>query len=125
MQDLSFEKLKEFIQDYAERNAEQEDDLFEEIGMFIHSSLSRWDYFCTPINSMTFASTGGDGVHYGFLNLENSSLKPVVMTIPMADSKNIIVGESLHEFMRLGSRYGYFALEHGFNFDAHIIAGIV
>lgn len=111
MQELLFEELKEFIQDYAKRNGEQEANLFEDMGMFLHSSLSRWNYFCTPINSTTFASTGGDGVHYGYLNLENSPITPVVMTIPMASKHNIILGESLHEFMRLGARCGYFALE--------------
>jgi len=108
---MSFEELKQFIQDYAKRSGEQEGDLFESMGMFLHDSLSRLDYFCTPINSITFASTGGDGVHYGYLNLENSTIKPVVMTVPMADTHNVILGESLHEFMRLGARYGYFDLE--------------
>lgn len=111
MQDLRLESVREFIQAFAHEIGEKESELFEEMGMFLHSSLARWDYFCTPINSMTFASTGGDGVHYSFLNLDNSSIKPVVMTVPMADRHNIILGESLSEFMRLGARYGYFSLE--------------
>lgn len=111
MQDISIEELKRFIEDYAEKCDQRVGDLQEEIGLFLHEPLSRCDYFCTPLNSVTFASTGGDGVHYGFLDVTNSSVKPVIMTVPMANIKNMIVGESLHEFLRLGSRYGYFSLE--------------
>lgn len=38
--------------------------------------------------------------------------RPVVMTVPMEwDSPNHVVGESLQEFLALGSARGYFALE--------------
>lgn len=70
-------------------------------------------YWCTPTNSLTFATTGGDGVHYGLLsiNSEFTDLSPVVMTVPMCDTPNTIVGANLKEFLALGCRYGYFALE--------------
>lgn len=36
---------------------------------------------------------------------------PVVMTVPMSDVRNIVVGETFIEFLRLGCRTGYFSLE--------------
>ncbi len=41
-------------------------------------------YWCTPSNSITFATTGGDGVHYGLLDIGSgfNDESPVVMTVP-------------------------------------------
>ena len=36
---------------------------------------------------------------------------PVVMTVPMCDTPNTIVGANLLEFLALGCRQGYFSLE--------------
>ncbi len=68
----------------------------------------------TPINSFTFAQTGGDGVHFSLVTLEGKVLEnsPVVMTVPMNYGKvNLIVGENLLEFLCLGEQLGYFFLE--------------
>jgi hypothetical protein len=72
-----------------------------------------WDYATTPLNSATFASTGGDGVHFSVLNTgEGNDSAPVVMTVPMAfDSPNHILGGDLREFLALGCRTGYLCLE--------------
>lgn len=69
-------------------------------------------YFCTPSNSRTFASTGGDGVHYGFLELDDALSEFVVMTVPMGYPHNTIVAETFDEFLGLGYHVGWFALEH-------------
>ncbi len=71
----------------------------------------------TPINSVTFATTGGDDVHFGLVAIERkySDLSPIVMTVPMAGDNpketNFVVGESLHEFLRLGCVHDFFDLE--------------
>lgn len=82
-------------------------------------------YDQTPRNSVTFASTGGDGVHYGFL-LRGSAIdegSPVVMTVPMADQPNRVVGRDLRHFLGLGMRSGYFALEQlQYDFEATVAA---
>jgi hypothetical protein len=78
-------------------------------------------YRRAPLNSVEFAHTGGDGIHYSFLVLDGywSELSPVVMTDPCWGSRNVVVGKDLTEFLRLGIRTGYFALpyavpdEHG------------
>ncbi len=71
-------------------------------------------YESTPINSITFAETGGDGVHFSLVQLHDvvSEDSPVVMTVPMQpDKPNIVVGSNLFEFLCLGSQIGYFPLE--------------
>lgn len=83
---------------------------FEPVGLILQD-IKNEGYESTPKNSLVFASTGGDGVHFSFLcdNFPNEK-SPIVMTVPMNDD-NIIVGENLLEFLALGCRYGYFALE--------------
>src|SRR5258705_9250050 len=68
----------------------------------------------TPKNSIAFASTGGDGVHYCLLAVEEqiTEQSPVVMVVPCNSKKSqLIVGESLSDFLSLGCVIGYFFLE--------------
>src|SRR5512133_3142334 len=87
--------------------------LGEPCGLFLERPLARWNYFCTPANSLTFASTGGDGVHYGFLRVSGVAPDswPVVMTVPMADTHNLVVSADLKEFLGLGYNVRWFSLE--------------
>lgn len=72
---------------------------------------SNYGYNSTPVNSVTFASTGGEGVHFGLLTDERlGERKPVVMTVPMV-SKNIVLADNLDEFFGLGFYNGWFTLE--------------
>lgn len=82
------------------------------VGLLLEPREHSAGYESTPTNTDTFAYTGGDGVHYGFLLLADRAADalPVVMTVPMA-SANIIVGATFFEFLRLGCRNGYFSLE--------------
>ena len=86
---------------------------FGPCGLFLQRPLKRWEYFCTPHNSLTFATTGGDGVHYGFLMINQLEFdyKPIVMTVPMSDPYNVIIAENFEEFLGLGYYMGWFALE--------------
>lgn len=65
-------------------------------------------YRYSPLNSVLIAHTGGEAVHYSFLVLDGhwSELSPVVLTDH--DWGNIVVGENLAEFLRLGLNTGYF-----------------
>jgi hypothetical protein len=67
----------------------------------------RREDFCTPHNSITFANTGGDVVHYGLLQLPGLDLheQPVV-TVPMGDHHNVVIAENLREFLSLGDHVG-------------------
>jgi hypothetical protein len=86
---------------------------FEPIGLILFIPPRNGGYWCTPVNSLAFATTGGDGVHYSLLAIDDefSDFSPVVMTVPMCDTPNLIVGASLRDFLALGSRCGYFRLE--------------
>jgi len=90
---------------------------FGDLGLIMPSdpsdALTRWEYWCTPTNAWTFATTGGNGVHYSLVETEGSvsEQSPVVMTVPMCDSPNHIVGADLREFLALGLPYGWFGLE--------------
>lgn len=71
-----------------------------------------------PLNSIAFASTGGDDVTFSLLGnfaggFDDSSR--VVLTVPRAEgsvwARNFVVGESLHDFLCLGCFSGYATLE--------------
>lgn len=83
-------------------------------GLSLIRPLMKEGYSCTPENSLSFATTEGDGVHFGFINLEGKSDildGPVVMTVPMTDKNNIVVSENLEEFLSFGYHVGWFGLE--------------
>ncbi|HEX6902127.1 MAG TPA: hypothetical protein VF789_20590 [Thermoanaerobaculia bacterium] len=70
-----------------------------------------------PLNSIAFADTGGDGIHFSLVS-ENGEVGDdcmVIMTVPelWEDpwAANIAVGENLHDFLCLGCMAGYAALE--------------
>jgi hypothetical protein len=67
-------------------------------------------YEATPRQAITFASTGGDGVHFSAAHGISGAV--IVMTVPMQfDRPNIAVGGTLREFLSLGCASGYFGLE--------------
>ena len=88
-------------------------DFFDPIGLILQIPPKREEYWCTPLNCVTFARTGGDGTHYSLVSIPKRRRDqwPVVMTVPMSDDPNVIVGEDLRDFLALGCRAGYFGLE--------------
>jgi len=87
--------------------------MLEDAGLMIGPLDVLHLYQATPTNTVTFASTGVNGVHFGFLAVPGEPLdsSPVVMTVPLAAEPNHIVGGTLHEFLCLGSRQGWAFLE--------------
>jgi hypothetical protein len=85
----------------------------EEAGFVIMPLETVHMYQATPLNTVTFASTGLGGVHFGFLATSDQALdaSPVVMTAPLAAEPNLVVGETLHEFLCLGFRQGWSFLD--------------
>jgi hypothetical protein len=88
-------------------------DMLEEAGLIIGPLDVLHIYQATPTNTVTFASTGVNGVHFGFLAMPNAPLdsSPVVMTVPLAAEPNHVVAGTLHEFLCLGCRQGWAFLE--------------
>jgi hypothetical protein len=110
----SLEKLWAIADQEAEKNKRDFSLAFDLIGLIIFRPLIKKYYPSTPVNSFTFAHTGGDGVHFSLVTLTGklSEDSPVVMTVPMNFGKdNLIVGENLIEFLSLGEQLGYFFLE--------------
>jgi hypothetical protein len=98
------------LQDYFMRLSSPERDALADEGLHVHEELRPGGYDSSPPGYLSFASTGGDGTHF---NIPAAGVAgPVVMTVPMAfEEPNMIVGETLTEFLSLGCVYGYFALE--------------
>ena len=88
--------------------------VFDPIGLILIRPLRNMAYQSTPVNSISIAHTGGDGVHFSLISSEGktSENSPVVMTVPMNFGKqNMILGENLLEFLCLGNQVGYSCLE--------------
>jgi hypothetical protein len=84
------------------------------VGLILKATLENGGYWCSPRNALTFAHTGGDGDHYSLLvkdGIINES-SPVILTWP-AEGTQIIVGESLHDFLCFGMHGGYFQVLSG------------
>lgn len=84
------------------------------IGLCLVSRPRNGGYWCTPRNSRAFAWTGGNGVHFSFLTRNNQidENSPVIVTNPSpCDHNNVCCGENLLDFLCLGFRRGYFAME--------------
>jgi hypothetical protein len=94
------------------------------IGLFLYDPPKNAGYRSTPVNSITFASIGVDGIHFGSITDADvvDPMAPVVLTIPMAfEDPNYIVGNTLYDFLCFGCRHGYSNLGNlHLNFDATI-----
>lgn len=90
-----------------------DDDAEESVGLLLTGALQPSGYDATLEGALMFAATGGDGVHFSFLpHGQVPDRWPVVMTVPMQfDAPNLVVGETLADFLALGLRSGYFVLE--------------
>jgi hypothetical protein len=107
-------KLWRLAERVAEGTQQDPDYVFMPVGLRLDdpSKARGWEYDSTPIHATTFASTGGDGVHFSIVSIDESGPWPVVMAVPMAfDNPNTVVGGDLLEFLALGCRTGYFYLE--------------
>jgi hypothetical protein len=88
-----------------------------QLGLLLSRQLGNSGYWCTPINSLEFGGTGGDGVHFSLIPIDGAVTEesPVVMTVPQKfgepEDANAIVGSSLINFVRFGLIRGYFAME--------------
>jgi len=80
------------------------------LGFELLDDLENFGYHCTPVNSLAFGATGGDGVHLSLLDGPPSP-GAIVVTTPTTDIPNSIVAESFAGFLRLGYHGGFGWLE--------------
>jgi hypothetical protein len=111
MGDLTYVRFRRLAAELARGKRTSIEMVFEPIGLMVQPEGERFDYWCTPTNSVTFACTGGDGVHFGHLLVETRPASPVVMTVPMTDTPNLVIASDFHDFLRLGYYAGFFSLE--------------
>jgi hypothetical protein len=99
--------------DAARRFETSAEGVFDPCGLILEMLPAKDYYWCTPTNVLTFAITGGDGVHYSYLSGTEftGEKRPIVMTLPCADGQNVIVADSFEEFFNLGFFVGWFSLE--------------
>lgn len=64
----------------------------------------------TPPQAHPILSCGADGVHWSAISAGNSSGYIVVMTVPPSVGVNLVVSESLSEFLSLGCRSHFASL---------------
>jgi hypothetical protein len=87
--------------------------VFDPCGLILEFPPKAGTCWCTPEKALTFAHTGGDGVHYSYLSSDElpPGLVPIVMTLPPCIPHNVVLAESIDEFLGLGYHVGWFALE--------------
>lgn len=108
----TWDELWTVAQEAAQHHAEDPRYVFEDVGLMLQPPGQPLPvtYDATPRDAVTFASTGGDGVH--FSATQGTTRAIIVMTVPMQfDRPNIVVGSDLREFLSLGCASGYFTLE--------------
>lgn len=94
------------------RRAERKDGLYA-IGLDLVIPPDDEGLFPSPKNGLRFARTGGNGVHFSLICVDNaiSDNSPVVVTAPYSRDGNVVVGKNLHEFLYLGCRVGFSHME--------------
>ena len=78
------------------------DEPLASIGLMLHPTHPYPPYPDTPALATPLLSCGVDGVHWSGLSAENAFGYIVVMTVPPSVGVNLVVGESIREFLSLG-----------------------
>ena len=111
------ETLREFDREAARLVPADFDEGLGQMGLLLADVCENRGYWCTPINTVSFGGTGGDGVHFNLLVRDDAVTDdaPVIMTVPASGGEmldmSLVVGENLREFLCFGLLRGYFGLE--------------
>lgn len=87
------------------------------IGLDLIDPPEHWDSAVTPRNTIAFAMTGGNGIHFSLVTSRGrvTEASPVVVTYPRNQGTefdtNYLLGDDLREFLSLACRCGYDILE--------------
>lgn len=111
-----WERLWNVAEQLAATTGGKPETTFEHIGLLLErpdAPDQYGGYIASPLNTATFARTGGDGTHFGVVYTDDDAIvTPVVMTVPLQDDDpNHILGSSLPEFLALGHLTGFTDLE--------------
>ena len=106
--------LHEIAHEVAAAREATVETVFDDVGLLLDEPPVAHHYaWCTPTNVLTFARTGGDGVHYSYLPSWGGldGIDPVFMTLPCDSGRTVVVAESFEEFFAHGYHVGWFSLE--------------
>jgi hypothetical protein len=115
-------RLYDLNRELAEKFPTPRSEGLGQMGLRLESRLQPGGYWSTPINSLSFGNSGGDGTHFSFLLIDYtiSEETPVIVTVPDAYGEpkeaNIVLGAGLCDFLRFGLHCGYFSMAQ-FAFD--------
>lgn len=107
-------KLPEEIQQLfqLEEELQKQDLSLSQIGLI--PDLDNTPYFITPPDLIPFASTGGDGIHFGFLTdfstVPNLEEAPIVCVTPTNDPPIRYIARNIREFLQLAYSVPYVEL---------------
>jgi hypothetical protein len=117
------QKVYDLNADIALRFLTQKGDVgMGRMGLLLYRQWSSEEYWCTPLNSLAFGHTGGDGAHFSFLLTGNriDANTPVIISVPDAygepTNANVVLARGFKDFVRLGLHCGYFSMAN-FAFD--------
>ena len=80
-------------------------------GLGLLFSFESPPYNETPVGAVELFRSGADGVHWSGMPAGSASGYVVVMTLPGSITPNLVVGESVQEFLSLGCVAGYWSLD--------------
>jgi hypothetical protein len=103
------ERYQAVLGDFARERGLWTVDVQHALGFELIDPPEEWSYDATPVNSFTFGATGGDGIHYSYLT--DIAEGPVVLTVPLGNDDNIVVGASADDFLRMAYYRGFSWLE--------------
>jgi len=98
-------RVPEGIRQLFQLETELQEEGYSLATVWLRLEKTNFRYFITPPDLITFTSTGGDGIHFGFLTdfgqVEDLEEAYIVCVRPTNDPPLKIVARNLHEFLRL------------------------
>jgi hypothetical protein len=97
--------LLEQLQHWVKEIAAQVPYLEPATGLYLGIDESDTGYFCTSVDAVSFARTGGDGEHFAFLSDFGTAVSlaeaPVISVMPMESQHTRLVARNLFDFFCL------------------------
>jgi hypothetical protein len=106
--------LREFDGEASKRFPAPYDEGLGQMGLLLTMRLEYGGYWCTPMNSLSFGGTGGDGVHFSFIVIDNAITEdsPVIVTSPASsETTSDVVADNLRNFLCASLTRGFCAHE--------------
>lgn len=98
-------KLLQQLVEWERSFAHEVEYLGEPTGLFLGLDYSQEGYFCTPVDSIPFARSGGDGIHFALLTdfglVKDLEEALVIRVSPMDNERVRIIANNINDFFAL------------------------